>query len=75
MDYMELLKLAESRLIARYDNVINDLKIRIASGSTGGEIGALVGEYLEGLKKENHPAYLLLKPEVDLYLSQFEFLE
>ena len=71
---MTLLKLAEIRLRANNQNIIDDLKIRIASGSTGGEIGGLVGSYLKELKDQNHPAYLMLKPEADIFLSQFTFL-
>lgn len=73
MNYTQILTIAENKLGIEYLNVINEIKLRIESGSTGGEIGSLVGGYLKSLREENHPAYLILKPEIDLYLSQFIF--
>jgi hypothetical protein len=73
MNYTEILAIAESRLVPEYDYVVSEIKLRISSGSTGGEIGSLVGGYLKELKDQRHPAYLILEPEIDLYLSQFIF--
>jgi hypothetical protein len=73
MDYTEVLAFAESKLTSEYAYVVNEIKVRIDSGSTGGEIGSLVGGYLKSLRDQNHPAYLILKSEIDLYLTQFIF--
>lgn len=71
MDYTQILVFAESKLATGYAYVISEIELKIESGSTGGEIGSLVGGYLKSLRDENHPAYLILKSEIDLYLSQF----
>jgi hypothetical protein len=71
MDYNELLMLAERKLSSDYSHVLDEIKLRIASGSTGGEIGSLVGQYLDDLRRQNHAAYQSLKTEIDTYLSQF----
>lgn len=71
MNYNQILAVAEEKLGIQYKSVIEEIKLKIRSGSTGGEIGSLVGGYLKTLREENHPAYLILKPEIDLYLSQF----
>ncbi len=73
MTYTEILALAQTKLRVEYNYVIDEIKLKIRSGSTGGEIGSLVGGYLKSLKDENHPAYTILKSEIDLYLSQFKF--
>jgi hypothetical protein len=73
MDYTEILAIAQNKLDTKYEYVINDIKDKIRSGSTGGEIGSLVGGYLKTLKDQNHPAYLFIKNEVDTYLSTFVF--
>jgi hypothetical protein len=73
MNYTEILAFTESKLMPEYEYVVGEIKSRIASGSTGGEIGSLVGGYLNELRDQNHPAYLILKHEIDLYLSQFIF--
>jgi hypothetical protein len=73
MDYTEILKSAESKLSPGFRYITDEIYLKIASGSTGGEIGSLVGEYLKNLRDECHPAYLVLKSEVDTYLSQFIF--
>ncbi|MDB5124369.1 MAG: hypothetical protein JWP94_2498 [Mucilaginibacter sp.] len=46
MDYTEILTIAQNKLGTKYEYVINEIKAKIGSGSTGGEIGALVGGYL-----------------------------
>lgn len=73
MDYTQILAIAENKLEPEYDYVVDEIRLKIDSGSTGGEIGSLVGGYLKELRDQNHPAYLLLKTEIDLYLSQFIF--
>ncbi|MDB4919984.1 hypothetical protein [Mucilaginibacter sp.] len=73
MDYTEILKIVENNLDPKYDYVIDEIKVQISSGSTGGEIGSLVGAYLKSLRDQHHPAYLLIKEEVDSYLSSFTF--
>lgn len=73
MDYAEILAIAESELHTHYDYVIDEIKLKIGSGSTGGEIGSLVGGYLKSLRDQNHPAYLLIKNDVDSYLTSFKF--
>jgi hypothetical protein len=75
MDYTEILSIAESKLNPEYYYVINEIKLKISSGSTGGEIGSLVGGYLKKIKYDKHPAYLLLKDDIDLFLSQFRFID
>jgi hypothetical protein len=73
MDYTQILDFAEQKLSNEYAHVIADIRLKIASGSTGGEIGSLVGGYLKNLREQNHPAYIILKSEIDMYLSQFIF--
>lgn len=73
MNYTEILKFAENRLMPQFEYVVDEIKLRISSGATGGEIGSLVGGYLKSLRNQEHPAYLILKPEIDEYLSQFNF--
>jgi hypothetical protein len=73
MDYTQILDFAEQKLSNEYAYVIADIRLKIASGSTGGEIGSLVGGYLKNLREQNHPAYIILKSEIDMYLSQFIF--
>ena len=73
MDYTQILDFAEQKLSNEYAYVIADIRLKIASGSTGGEIGSLVGGYLINLREQNHPAYIILKSEIDMYLSQFIF--
>ena len=74
MDYTKILELAESKLGPELGYVVNEIKSKISSGSTGGEIGSLVGGYLKTLRELQHPAYLILKSEIDNYLSQFIML-
>jgi hypothetical protein len=71
MDYTEILAIAENHLVPDNKDIVNEIKLRIRSGSTGGEIGSLVGGYLKNLRDQNHVAYLMIKTEIDLYLSQF----
>jgi len=75
MDYTEILAIAKEKLGKEYQYIIDGINLRISSGSTGGEIGSLVGFYLKTLRDQNHHAYLLLKGEIDLYLSQFTFIK
>ena len=74
MDYTEILAIAKEKLSSEYQYVIDEINLKIRSGSTGGEIGSLVGYYLKTLRDQNHPAYLILKDEIDLYLSPFRFI-
>jgi len=71
MDYTEILVIAENNLVPDNEDIVDEIKLRIRSGSTGGEIGSLVGSYLKSLKDQNDGAYLIIKTEIDLYLSQF----
>jgi hypothetical protein len=73
MDYTQILDFAEKKLSHDYSYIIAEIRLKIASGSTGGEIGSLVGGYLKNLRDQNHPAYVILKSEIDRYLSQFIF--
>jgi len=73
MDYTEILAFAKSRLGAEFNYVVQEIELRVRSGSTGSEIGSLVGGYLKILRDQSHPAYLTLKAELDFYLSQFKF--
>ncbi|MDR3694291.1 hypothetical protein [Mucilaginibacter sp.] len=71
MDYTEILAIAENNLIPKNEDIVKEIKLRIRSGSTGGEIGSMVGSYLKSLRDQNHIAYLTIKTDIDLYLSQF----
>ena len=71
MDYTEILAIAENNLVPGNEDIVNEIKLRIRSGSTGGEIGSLVGSYLKSLRDQNHSAYLIIKTDIDFYLSQF----
>ncbi len=73
MDYSEILELAEQKLPSEFSYIGNEIKLRISIGSTGGEIGSLVGGYLKVLRDQQHPAYLALQRDIDIYLSQFRF--
>ncbi len=75
MDYTEILTHAESKLDENNKFVIDEIKLRIRSGSTGGEIGSLVGGYLKPLRDQNAPAYLILKNEIDQFLRPFKFIK
>lgn len=50
MDYRELLRSAQDKLASNYDYVVNDIELRIKSGSTGGEIGDSLACYLKKMK-------------------------
>jgi len=71
MDYTEILAIAEHKLVPDHEGVLNEIRVRIRSGSTGGEIGSMVGGYLKDLREQNNGAYLIMKADMDLYLSQF----
>ena len=71
MDYTEILAIAENNFHPGNEDVINEIKLCIRNGATGGEIGSLVGGYLKSLKDQKHGAYLVIKADIDIYLSQF----
>jgi hypothetical protein len=73
MDYTQVLAFAENKSGSEYAHVVDEIRLKIETGSNGGEIRSLVGGYLKSLKDQNHPASLALKPEIDIYLSQFIF--
>lgn len=69
MDYQKVLKAAESKLLPEFENVVQDIDDCISGGSTGGEIIGRVGKYIKDLKNTNPKAYLILKEEIDEYLT------
>ncbi|MBI5372667.1 MAG: hypothetical protein HZA79_11660 [Sphingobacteriales bacterium] len=50
-------------------DVINEIDLRIESGSTGSEITAMVGKYLVDLKQLNSALYKSLENEILYYLQ------
>ena len=70
MDYQKVLNTVESKLSGKFDNIINDIKERISSGSTGGEIASMVGKYLKDLKFAHPDAYFLLREDIELYILE-----
>jgi len=72
MDYEKVLKAAENKLPEEFASVVQDIKNGIRGGSTGGEIIGRVGKYLKDLKFTNEKAYMILKEDIDHYLSECE---
>lgn len=68
MDYQHILALAEDKFKNEFSYIIEDIKISIASGSTGGEISARVGKYLKDLEINNKPAYNIIARDIEFYL-------
>lgn len=72
MDYREILSIVEQKLYPEHSMIIEELKICILSGSTGGEIHANVARYLHDLQFHNRIAYSILKNEIDKYLLELK---
>lgn len=70
MNYQHILMIIENKLEGKFGYIIEDIRKRIASGSTGGEISSMVGKYLKELKFSNPIAYSLLEGDIQLYIHE-----
>lgn len=68
MNYQDMLNVAAVKMAEKHSEIIDEIKDRISSGSTGSEITMMVGKYLKDLKYQNSDAYLVLQDEIEAYL-------
>lgn len=70
MNYQGFLEIAGNKFNGEFNDVLNDIRKCISSGSTGGEISSAVGKYLKDLKLTNPIAYSLLESDIRSYIYE-----